>query len=55
MSEKVIDPVCGMEVPRESAAASLEHKGKTYYFCALSCRDKFQASPETYTELSRRP
>jgi len=28
------DPVCGMEVDPEHAAASAVYRGKTYYFCA---------------------
>jgi Cu+-exporting ATPase len=42
------DPVCGMAVSLKTAAATAEYKGKTYYFCAPSCRDKFVADPESY-------
>ena len=42
------DPVCGMEIDPKTAAAKMDYKGKTYYFCALSCRDKFKANPEKY-------
>ena len=42
------DPICGMEVDEKTAKYKSEHKGKTYYFCALSCRDKFKANPEKY-------
>jgi YHS domain-containing protein len=44
----VKDLVCGMEIDPKTAAGKLDHKGKTYYFCALSCRDKFKADPEKY-------
>ena len=44
------DPVCGMEVDEKKAAAKYEYKGKTYYFCAKGCREKFERSPETYIE-----
>jgi Cu+-exporting ATPase len=43
------DPVCGMVVSRLTAPSSCEHGGKTYYFCADACRDKFEAEPEKYT------
>jgi len=43
-----IDPVCHMTVAEETAAASTEHQGKTYYFCALSCRDRFVLTPEKF-------
>lgn len=43
-----IDPVCHMTVEEESAAASTEYQGKSYYFCAVSCRDRFVSAPEKY-------
>jgi Cu+-exporting ATPase len=43
-----IDPVCGMSVDPASAPFRLDHGGKTYYFCAASCRDKFRADPRKY-------
>jgi P-type Cu+ transporter len=43
-----IDPVCGMRVNPATAAGSHDHKGKTYYFCALRCRDKFRDDPDYY-------
>ncbi|MEO6829869.1 MAG: YHS domain-containing protein [Acidobacteriaceae bacterium] len=33
---KVKDPVCGMQVSPETAAASLVHDGKNYFFCSQS-------------------
>ena len=45
---KVIDPVCGMQIDREEAAATESFHGRTFYFCSGSCRDKFRASPERY-------
>lgn len=46
-----IDPVCGMHVNEESAAATYEYKGETYYFCAPGCKAAFSRDPEKY--LSR--
>lgn len=43
-----IDPVCGMEVETERAAASAEYGGNTYYFCAESCRETFEQDPGKY-------
>ena len=34
------DPICGMDVAKESGI-SLNHEGKTYFFCSQNCRDKF--------------
>jgi Cu+-exporting ATPase len=42
------DPVCGMEVEEKQAAATSTYNGKTYYFCAQSCKEKFDKSPEKY-------
>jgi putative ABC transport system ATP-binding protein len=37
------DPVCGMAVEREKAAATLEWAGTTYYFCSKGCRAEFES------------
>lgn len=42
------DPVCGMTVDEENAAATSEYKGKTYYFCAPGCKAAFDRNPEKY-------
>lgn len=49
---KEIDPVCGMKVKKSKAVATSEYKGKRYYFCAISCKEKFDKDPERYI---RRP
>lgn len=42
------DPVCGMTVDEKKAAATATHEGKTYYFCAAACKDKFVKNPKQY-------
>jgi len=42
------DPVCGMNVNPEEAAARTEYQGETYYFCAEGCREVFEKEPEKY-------
>jgi len=42
------DPVCGMQVLPEKAAASAEHAGHTWYFCSQSCKTKFETEPGKY-------
>lgn len=42
-SAVAVDPVCGMRFSPAEAACTVEHDGRTYYFCAESCRDKFRA------------
>ncbi len=44
----VRDPVCGMMVDENKAAATAEYKGKTYYFCAPGCKAAFEKDPEKY-------
>ncbi len=42
------DPVCGMTVDEKRAAGTSTYKGQTYYFCAKSCKEKFDKDPEKY-------
>ncbi|MFB6095963.1 MAG: permease [Haloferacaceae archaeon] len=37
----VQDPVCGMDVDPEETDHTLEHDGRTYYFCSASCKSSF--------------
>lgn len=47
------DPVCGMQLSRNTAAEELEYDGKTYYFCADICHEAFKADPEQYIHQHR--
>jgi Cu+-exporting ATPase len=49
------DPVCGMNVDPNRAAATVEHGGKTYYFCAQGCTKRFQQAPEKYLYPPKTP
>ena len=43
-----IDPICGMTVTPETAAAKYEHEnGETIYFCAVGCKNKYVSQLET--------
>ena len=42
------DPVCKMDVSEEKASEKTEYKGKTYYFCAKGCKERFEKDPEKY-------
>ena len=44
----VKDPVCGMEIDPESAAATSDYEGTTYYFCAVGCKEQFDAEPAKF-------
>jgi Cu+-exporting ATPase len=47
-----VDPMCGMTVNPETAAASREVDGVTYYFCSAHCATTFDADPARYTTAS---
>jgi YHS domain-containing protein len=44
------DPVCGMNVDEQKAAATATYKGQTYYFCAKVCKESFEKQPEKYLQ-----
>jgi len=45
--EKVVDPVCGMEIdPRR--ALEHEYQGKIYHFCSANCETHFKREPERF-------
>lgn len=49
------DPVCGMEADPGRAEAEgrvSTHDGRTYYFCANSCKQAFDKEPERYAQSS---
>jgi YHS domain-containing protein len=46
--EKLVDPVCGMTVTKESAFGTYTYKGQTYYFCSKACKDNFSKDPQKY-------
>ena len=48
-----IDPVCGMTVEPESAAAKTGYAGKTYYFCNPGCAKAFDRKPEAFVDATR--
>lgn len=47
----VVDPVCKMELNEKDAKFKTEYKGKTYYFCGLSDKKKFNENPEKYIKF----
>jgi uncharacterized membrane protein YraQ (UPF0718 family)/YHS domain-containing protein len=43
------DPVCGMQVEKAHPGATLQHDGRTVYFCAPRCAERFAKEPERFT------
>ncbi len=50
--EYAIDPVCKMQVDTRRAAGDLRFNNKTYWFCSLSCIERFVKQPSSYVEPS---
>ena len=44
------DPVCKMLIDENKAAGKTEYNGKTYCFCAQSCKAKFDVNPQQYAK-----
>ena len=44
------DPVCGMNVNEKTAKIKSDYNGKTYYFCAPSCKATFDKDPAKYVK-----
>ncbi len=53
MVHMATDPVCGMSIEGEKAAASAEFEGQTYFFCAPGCRDDFISEPARFVRSVR--
>ncbi len=45
----VVDPVCHMTIDPSRAAGQSTVGDQTFYFCALSCKKKFDADPGKYS------
>ncbi|MCX8149971.1 MAG: YHS domain-containing protein [Candidatus Bathyarchaeota archaeon] len=46
------DPVCGMMVDEKTAKHKSDYQGKTYYFCAASCKSTFDKNPAKFAKSS---
>ena len=46
---KTKDPVCGMNID-ETKASTVQHGGKTYYFCSAGCKTTFEKAPAKYAK-----
>jgi len=42
----VTDPVCKMQIDEKTAAGKSDYQGRTFYFCALGCKKKFDENPQ---------
>lgn len=49
------DVVCGMQVEKEPASATVTHAGQRYYFCSGKWREQFTAEPARYARTRAAP
>jgi adenylate cyclase len=49
--EYAIDPVCKMQVDKRQAVGELHFNGNKYWFCSLSCVERFSKEPASYVRL----
>ena len=47
-----IDPVCKMQVDKRQAAGELHFNGDKYWFCSLSCVERFSKEPASYVQVN---
>jgi Cu+-exporting ATPase len=50
-----IDPVCGMDVDKETTPFRFEHDGTMYYFCSRGCMLDFEENPAKYLDPNFEP
>ena len=48
------DPVCGMSIPKSSAAATSTYHGQMYYFCSALCKQLFDRDPEKHLKVEKK-
>lgn len=46
----VKDPVCGMMVDPTKSTFSTSYDGGSFHFCSANCKQKFEATPESYVK-----
>ena len=49
--EYAIDPVCKMQVDKRHAAGELHFNEEKYWFCSLSCVERFAKEPSSYVRV----
>jgi YHS domain-containing protein len=47
------DPVCGMTVDRHAGGPTSVYGGRTWFFCGVHCKARFDADPEAFSSRSR--
>ena len=48
-SNKIKDPVCGMDVNPDRTELQANWNGKEFHFCSADCKRLFESSPERFS------
>jgi Cu+-exporting ATPase len=51
-SSFVRDPVCGMEINPQNAAATTAYQGETFYLCRVKCQEQFNQNPQRFAKAA---
>jgi Cu+-exporting ATPase len=54
-AQLVKDPICGMMIDPVTAAGKSDYSGQTYYFCAATCKQTFDADPAKHASPRGQP
>jgi YHS domain-containing protein len=52
--EEAVDPVCGMTMSPDGAAAQRNNEAETIYFCSTHCAATYDADPARYAHAAAR-
>ena len=52
-ADDIIDPVCGMTMPRLAAPLLREHGGETFFLCSVECAAKFDRDADAYVAAAK--
>jgi YHS domain-containing protein len=47
---EIVDPVCKMNVDKQTAKFTSHYHGTTYYFCSVLCKRTFDEHPESFLD-----
>jgi len=50
MKKKLFCAACWLEIEDPENALKTQYKNKTYYFCSLKCKQRFDENPESFIE-----
>lgn len=52
-TDDVIDPVCGMTMPKQAAPLVRQHAEETFYLCSAECGAKFDRDADAYIAAAK--